>query len=207
MTACGSSSTTPASNAGDDTTADTTAPTLSSVTTYDGDADTALASTAGDTRVSGAANATEFFTITFSEAMDPATVIADNITLSCNDAAITVGTPATSDNITWTVPIESNLTGYIGCTLTLGVGLTDAAGNALAEVATYVFNTQCSTNDSFVVDTLGFTSVSQTTGNCWTYQKFGESPADSSTSFTIETLGQNLLFTAPPDSHPYKIYL
>lgn len=177
LMACGGSST-PATDDSDDTTSDTTAPTVSTVTTDDSGADTELSSTAGDTRVSGAANATEFFIITFSEAMDSTTIIADNVTLTCNDAAVTIGTPATSDNIVWTIPVESDLTGYVACTLTLGIGLKDAAGNALAEAAAYAFNTQCSTDDDFSVDTLGFVADnSETEGNCWTYQ-YATQPVD-----------------------------
>jgi hypothetical protein len=203
LAACGGGSATTSDDDETDTTdtTDTTAPTVSSVTTDNSGADTALAATAGDTRVSGAANATEFFTITFDEAMDPATVIADNITLTCNDAAITIGTPATSDNIIWTVPVESNLTGYAACTLTLGVGLTDAAGNALAAAAAYAFNALCSTDDSFSIDTLGFADASDTAGNCWEYAVTGNPlPSVSSTSFAVSVSNGELQFVSPTGS-------
>ncbi|MBI2092058.1 MAG: Ig-like domain-containing protein [Deltaproteobacteria bacterium] len=198
LAACGGSSTTSSSSSdgsGTDT-ADTTAPTVSSVTTDNGGADTALSSTAGDDRVSGLANATDFFTITFSEAMDPATVIADNITLTCNEAAVTISTPATSDNIIWTVPVESDLPGYSPCELSLGTGLKDAAGNALAEAATYLVSTQCATDDDFTVDTLGFIeSVAEIqTGSCWMYKKISDF-ADLPVFFTVSDDGS--MFYSP----------
>ena len=84
-TACGSSSSTTATS--DSTTTDTTAPTAT-VTTYNGAADdVTLTSTAGTDRLSGATSAA-FFTLTFSEAMDPTTVVATNITLTCNSSWI-----------------------------------------------------------------------------------------------------------------------
>lgn len=177
-----------------------TAPSISSVTTDDSGADTALSATAGDTRVSGAAS-DAFFTITFGEAMDTSTIIEDNIALTCNDEVVAIGTPVSDDNTIWTIPVESDLTGYIACFLTVGTGVQSATGIALAEAATYAFNTQCSTSDDFFVDTLGFEDESDFDGDCWTYAQNGAPvPETSSTSFTIETLDQYLLFTAPADS-------
>lgn len=205
LSACGSSSDSTSGSgesgsSGSSTTSDTTAPTISSVTTHNGSAtDATLSATAGD-RVSGASN-TAFFTITFSEAMDPTTVIASNITLTCNSTAVTVGTPATSDNITWTVPVSSDLTGYVSCTLTLGTGLKDAAGNALATAGTYAFNTACSTTDEFDINTLGFADASDTEGNCWFYGVTGSPlPSNSSTSFSVMTAGSALQFESPASS-------
>jgi len=196
-TACGSSSSTTATS--DSTTTDTTAPTAT-VTTYNGAADdVTLTSTAGTDRLSGATSAA-FFTLTFSEAMDPTTVVATNITLTCNSSAVTIGTPATSDNITWTIPVETDLAGYVACTLTLvGTGLKDAAGNALGTAdSTYAFNTQCTTDDNFAVDTLGFTAADDTEGNCWTYSRTGAPiPSASSTSFAIDTTAGVLTYIAP----------
>lgn len=158
-TSCGSSS--DSSDGG----SDTTVPTVT-VTTYNGGANTALSA---DMRVSGAENVA-FFTATFSTAMDATTVIASNITLTCNGSAATVGTPASSDNTVWTIPVVPDLTGYAACSLTFGTGIKGSGGTAIAETS-FTFNTQCANDDFFVVDTLGFaTDNTSTEGNCWYYR-------------------------------------
>lgn len=159
---CGSSS----SDSTDGGSSDSTTPTVT-VITYNGGANTALSA---DTRVSGAAN-DAFFTATFSTAMDEATVTASNITLTCNDSAVTLGTPASSDNTVWTIPVTpADLTGYVACTLTFGTGIKGSGGTAIAETS-FTFNTQCANDDFFAVDTLGFaTDNTSTEGNCWYYR-------------------------------------
>lgn len=183
---------------------------ISSVTKYDAGVNTALAATYSGDRLSGTtADAT--FTVTFNKEMDDTTMTTgttDNIMLSCNGEAQTATVAATdTDKKIWTVTPSADLLGYSDCTLTIGTSVKDAAGNALAEAATYAFNTQCSTGDDFWVDTLGFADAIDFGGNCWTYKKFGDGdPVASSTSFTIETLGQDLLFTAPADSEMDKYH-
>lgn len=159
-----------------------TAPTVT-VTTYNGGANTALSA---DTRVSGAVN-DAFFTATFSTAMDEATVIASNIALTCNGSAITLGTPESSDNTVWTIPVAPDLTGYVACTLTFGTGIKGSGGTAIAETS-FTFNTQCANDDFFAVDTLGFaTDNTSTEGNCWYYRPatLGLGTINRSSYFTV----------------------
>ena len=148
LMACGGSST-PA----DDTVADTTAPTVSTVK----DTNDATVETTATTGV----NPTSF-DITFSEAMDDTSVTTEgNITLVCSDVAavITVAAHESTANTYTATVTNPELNGYQECVLTIGTNVTDAAINAIAEAA-YTFNTACSTDDSFVVDTLGFTDAS-----------------------------------------------
>lgn len=180
IAACGSGSTASNDGGGGGGTTDATAPTVS-VTKYDAGANTALSSTAPGDRLSGTV-ADSAFTATFSEAMDRATVVTDNIELACNGIAEVIGDPASSDDTVWTVTPLAALTGYSQCTLTFGSGLKDASGDAMAAAA-FVFNTQCSTDDLFQLDTLGFTDDSDTEGNCWAYYSgFG---SNRPTYFTV----------------------
>lgn len=176
---CGSSGSSDSGGGGSGSTTPTVA-----VTAYDGGANTALST---DTRVSGAAN-DAFFTATFSTTMDETTVIASNIALTCNDTAVTTGTPASSDNIVWTIPVTpADLTGYVACTLTFGTGIKGSGGTAIAETS-FTFNTQCANDDFFTVDTLGFsTDNTSTEGNCWYYRPatLGLGTVNRSSYFTV----------------------
>jgi hypothetical protein len=67
------------------------------------------------------------FRVVFSEAINPVTFTAGDITLS-GSASATVGTPTTSDNITWTIPVTASSNGTIIATLSASV-ITDANGN------------------------------------------------------------------------------
>lgn len=67
------------------------------------------------------------FTVVFSEAINPAALTGGDITLSGTGTA-TVGTPTTSDNITWTVPVTATANGTIIASLAASV-VTDVNGN------------------------------------------------------------------------------
>jgi hypothetical protein len=72
-------------------------------------------------------NAALSFTVVFSEAINPATFTAADISLSGTGVA-TVGTPTTSDNITWTVPVTATGNGTIIASLAASV-VTDVNSN------------------------------------------------------------------------------
>lgn len=67
------------------------------------------------------------FTVVFSEAINPSTFIASDIALSGTGTG-TVGTPTTSDNITWTVPVTATGNGTIIASLAAST-VTDVNGN------------------------------------------------------------------------------
>jgi hypothetical protein len=67
------------------------------------------------------------FTVVFSEAIDPVTFTAGDVVLSGTGAG-TVGTPTTSDNITWTVPVTATGNGTIVASLASST-VTDVNGN------------------------------------------------------------------------------
>lgn len=72
-------------------------------------------------------NSTINFTIVFSEAINPATFTASDIVLSGTGTGI-IGTPTTSDNITWTVPVTATSNGTIIASLAAST-VTDVNGN------------------------------------------------------------------------------
>lgn len=146
------------------TTADAKAPTITSLVAgamaLVADTTTALTSTPTS------------LTLTFSEAMTPASVTtAGNITMSCaRDATITATAAAVADvdaatataDDEYTVTFSSTLLEQDTCTLTIGTSVTDAAAsiaakaNALAATVAYPFTTGCAVNnvnDSFTVET------------------------------------------------------
>lgn len=205
LVACGGGSPAPADST------DTTAPTISSVTKYDAGANTSLSATTPDDRLSGT-NTDSTFTVTFSEALDDTTMTADNVTLVCNDVEQTIDTPTSTDNTIWTITPSADLTGYADCTLTIGTGVKNTAGVPLAEAATYVFSTQCSTDDDFSVDTLGFTNDNDTEGNCWYYRRH-EIGGDETFRATYFNISDGLLqYHVPGESldllggEPHGIY-
>ncbi len=67
------------------------------------------------------------FTAIFSEAINPATLTASDIVLSGTGAG-TVGTPTTTDNITWTIPVTTTGNGTIIVSLAANM-VTDVNGN------------------------------------------------------------------------------
>lgn len=67
------------------------------------------------------------FTVVFSETINPVTFTAGDVVLSGTGTG-TVGTPTTSDNITWTVPVTATANGTINASLAASV-VTDANGN------------------------------------------------------------------------------
>jgi hypothetical protein len=151
-------------------TADTTAPTITSVKDNASNTLSAITTTAIMTTPTS-------FTIIFSEAMTTSTVSTTNITLNCvggdsTDIAQTITIAAATDSDTisdneFTITPSTALPQKDTCTLAVGAAVTDAAANlakanALAATASYVFTTPCVTSDTF---TNGATIVS---GGCWT---------------------------------------
>lgn len=67
------------------------------------------------------------FTVIFSEAINPSSFTASDITFSGTGSA-TVGTPTTTDNITWTLPVTATAGGTIIASIEAGT-VTDIAGN------------------------------------------------------------------------------
>jgi hypothetical protein len=72
-------------------------------------------------------NSTINFTVVFSEAINPVTFTAGDVVLSGTGTG-TVGTPTTSDNITWTVPVTATGSGTIIASLATST-VTDVNGN------------------------------------------------------------------------------
>jgi hypothetical protein len=72
-------------------------------------------------------NSAVSFTVVFSEAINPATFAAGDVVLSGTGAG-TVGTPTTSDNITWTIPVTATGNGTIIASLAAST-VTDINGN------------------------------------------------------------------------------
>jgi autotransporter-associated beta strand protein len=68
------------------------------------------------------------FTVVFSEAIAPASFTSADITLSGTGTA-TAGTPTTSDNITWNIPVTATVSGTIIADLAAAT-VTDVPGNA-----------------------------------------------------------------------------
>jgi hypothetical protein len=128
-----------------------TAPTISSIT--DGnEAAVALTASTGIYPTS--------FVITFDTAMDDATLIADNITLTCGDlAAATLAFAIDTTNTILTItPATSTLYQQLECTLAFSNSVTNADGTALAAVE-YAFTNACALDDDF--------SNSAATQACW----------------------------------------
>ena len=102
--------------------ADTTAPTISSYTP----SSSATNITIGDN-----------LTVTFNEAMDTSTI--NNITITLSTGGNSVATTVTLNGNTATINPTDNFTNYNTYTWTIGTGVQDAAGNALASAVTYTF--------------------------------------------------------------------
>lgn len=67
------------------------------------------------------------FTIVFSEAIDPVTFTADDLTLG-GTAAASAGAPTSSDDTTWTVPVTASSAGTVTVSIAAGK-VTDPSGN------------------------------------------------------------------------------
>lgn len=134
---------------------DTTAPTLAGLSVSGGNAQ------ANGGLMSGTATnistATSAITFTFSEAMDTSTITTSNVTLTCGTSQ-TITVSSTSSTIFVATP-SAVLPQQTSCTFTIGTGVKDSAGNALASASSTNFTTGCSTNDDF--------SNSSTLNECW----------------------------------------
>jgi hypothetical protein len=118
-----------------------TAPTISSIT--DGnEATVALTASTGIYPTS--------FVVTFDTAMDDATLIADNITLTCGDlAAATLAFAIDTANTILTItPATNTLYQQLACTLAFSNSVTNADGTALAAVE-YAFTNACALDDDY----------------------------------------------------------
>jgi Bacterial Ig domain/Bacterial cadherin-like domain/Bacterial Ig-like domain len=92
------------------------------------------AATQADPTNSGTIN----FTAVFSEAIDPNTFTASDITLTGTSTGAVVGTPTTTDNITWNIPITATVAGTVIANLEINT-VTDVAGNG-NDAATFTDN-------------------------------------------------------------------
>ena len=102
--------------------ADTTAPTISSYTPSSSATNIAI----GDN-----------LTVTFNEVMDTSTI--NNTTITLSTGGNSVATTVTLNGNTATINPTGNFTNYTTYTWTIGTGVQDAAGNALASAVTYTF--------------------------------------------------------------------
>ena len=86
-------------------------------------------------------------TASFSEAMDPSTIIAANFTLACPAATAIAGTVSygVNGNVATFRP-TSNLPVNTACTATVATGVKDLAGNSMAAPFTWTFTTGASTD-------------------------------------------------------------
>lgn len=77
--------------------------------------------------------------VTFNEALDPASVTADSVTLTHNGLPVTTTRSLAGTQLTLTpaAPLARNAT----YTVTLGAGLTDAVGNAMGSAYSFSFST------------------------------------------------------------------
>lgn len=135
-----------------------TAPTITSVTTTGGNAQSLP--TANTIDVSGTTNVSTHptsFTVTFDTAMAPDTLTnsATGATLTCGGTDIPISLTPTSDaNTAFTIAATSapvtttGLPQLANCIATFGTGIQNASGTALAEIS-YNFATSCSTSDDF----------------------------------------------------------
>jgi hypothetical protein len=76
------------------------------------------------------------FTVVFSKAITPATFTASDVTITGTATGVTVQTPTTSDNITWTVPVTVTGPGTIIATLAANRVQDPATNNNTASTST-----------------------------------------------------------------------
>ncbi len=79
------------------------------------------------------------YTVVFSEAINPGSFTASDITLSGTSTGAIVGTPTTSDNVTWNVPVTATNGGTVIANMAAGA-VTDANGLASTSAATFTDN-------------------------------------------------------------------
>lgn len=158
-----------------------TVPTISSVTGIT-TATTTSATIAATGTTGISVLATNPLTITFSTAMDTATITTSNISLSCGGTAqtITIANTNSPTNTIFTVTPSANTAQVTSCTLTIGTGVESADAGALAAAATYAYTTGCATSDDFTNST--------TLTDCWTEQASSAgTTAMSSNALTLTT--------------------
>jgi hypothetical protein len=140
-------------------------------------------------------NSTINFTVVFSEAINPVTFTAGDVVLSGTGTG-TVGTPTTSDNITWTVPVTATGSGTIIASLATST-VTDVNGN-INLVATSTDNTV--TYDTTPPTVSEITAVTTPTNDTTPNYTFATDEAGTityggscSSSTTTATVGSNTI--------------
>jgi hypothetical protein len=76
-------------------------------------------------------NSVIIYTVTFSEGMDASTVTSSIFENATGNATISVGTPTTSSNISFTVPVTPTSNGNLQLQIKAASGVTDESGNPL----------------------------------------------------------------------------
>jgi PKD repeat protein len=148
--------------------ADTTPPTVTSVSPEDGAADIALETNAS---------------VTFAEAMDPATVTAQTLSLRSDDGSVVAAAISyDSTSSTATLDPDTDLvadTTYIATTRGGPAGVTDSAGNALAADHVWSFRTAVA---AVPAPTASFTAT-PTTGSAPLAVEFADTASGAPTSW------------------------
>lgn len=103
------------------------------VTTYTAPA---LSSTSPANAATSVSPGATSYSVTYNKAMLPASMTSGALTFS---PAVTVGTPTSTDNITWSFPLT--LAGSTSYTVTFNAGPTDGGGNAVTAPASRTFTT------------------------------------------------------------------
>lgn len=102
------------------------------------------------------------FTAIFSEEINPLSFNASDITLGGTSSA-TAGTPTTSDNITWTIPVSATTAGTVIASININK-VTDVAGNnnlastSTDQVITFIINSSFAFNCGSATSTGTFTA-------------------------------------------------
>ena len=123
--------------------------------TVDRDSPTVVSIVRADANPTSAASVD--FTVTFSEALDPATVDATDFTLTTGAVAATVGVPTTADDIAWTVPVTiASGDGSLRLDVDAANDITDSVGTPLGTGYTggeaYTVDNTLPTVDSFAAN-------------------------------------------------------
>lgn len=128
---------------------------------------------------------------TFSEAMDPATIIAANFTLTAGATPVTGVVSYSESSMTATFTPESNLMADTLYTATISVAVKDLAGNAIAEAAVWTFTTGAAvdTTAPTVISTVPIDTTTNVALNGTMNATFSEAMAPESiiaANFTIK---------------------